>query len=334
MFVPRTSARSTTRGSPTAPTTSSPWSARRWSCCRLRRRGPAATLRPLLGAALDNALAHGDAALTGPIVRGDVNTVQGHLRDIIENAPATVPSYVALGRPPPTAPCSTAACSRSAPAASWPCSTTRWRAWVRPARPPYAAQEMSPKPVLASTRGELRLALSPWVPRRRQCRSDASRGVRPCCPGAHDGGPAPGSRRADGPRTTGGRPAGARGLGLRQPAAVRPGEDLDRYPRTLDADLEVCAEQGVDLVFAPAVDEVYPGSPAVTIDPVRWPRSGGEVPADPLRGCADVVAKLLGLMRPDVAVFGEKDYQQLLIAGWSRTGLGPRGGRRRDRARG
>ncbi len=59
---------------------------------------PAATLRPLLGAALDNALSHGDAALTGPIVRGDVNTVQAHLRDIIENAPATVPSYVALGK--------------------------------------------------------------------------------------------------------------------------------------------------------------------------------------------------------------------------------------------
>jgi predicted short-subunit dehydrogenase-like oxidoreductase (DUF2520 family) len=59
---------------------------------------PAATLRPLLGAALDNALAHGDAALTGPIVRGDVNTVQAHLRDIEENAPATVPSYVAMAK--------------------------------------------------------------------------------------------------------------------------------------------------------------------------------------------------------------------------------------------
>jgi len=59
---------------------------------------PAATLRPLLGAALDNALAHGDAALTGPIVRGDVQTVQGHLREILENAPATVPSYVAMAK--------------------------------------------------------------------------------------------------------------------------------------------------------------------------------------------------------------------------------------------
>ncbi len=59
---------------------------------------PAATLRPLLTAALDNALAHGDAALTGPIVRGDVGTVRAHLADIAANAPTTLPSYVALAR--------------------------------------------------------------------------------------------------------------------------------------------------------------------------------------------------------------------------------------------
>jgi predicted short-subunit dehydrogenase-like oxidoreductase (DUF2520 family) len=59
---------------------------------------PAATLRPLLSAALDNALASGDAALTGPIVRGDVRTVQAHLDDIAENAPATIPSYVAMAK--------------------------------------------------------------------------------------------------------------------------------------------------------------------------------------------------------------------------------------------
>jgi predicted short-subunit dehydrogenase-like oxidoreductase (DUF2520 family) len=57
---------------------------------------PAGTLRPLLDAALDNALAHGDAALTGPIVRGDVQTVAAHLKDIAANAPDTVPSYVAM----------------------------------------------------------------------------------------------------------------------------------------------------------------------------------------------------------------------------------------------
>ena len=59
---------------------------------------PAATLRPLLTAALDNALEHGDAALTGPIVRGDVNTVRAHLADIAAQAPTTLPSYLALAR--------------------------------------------------------------------------------------------------------------------------------------------------------------------------------------------------------------------------------------------
>lgn len=59
---------------------------------------PAGTLRPLLTAALDNALAHGDVALTGPIVRGDAGTVAAHLDDLAANAPQTVPSYVAMAR--------------------------------------------------------------------------------------------------------------------------------------------------------------------------------------------------------------------------------------------
>jgi predicted short-subunit dehydrogenase-like oxidoreductase (DUF2520 family) len=59
---------------------------------------PSAILRPLLVAALDNALAEGDAALTGPIVRGDVNTVRAHLAQISATAPDTLPSYVALAR--------------------------------------------------------------------------------------------------------------------------------------------------------------------------------------------------------------------------------------------
>jgi predicted short-subunit dehydrogenase-like oxidoreductase (DUF2520 family) len=59
---------------------------------------PAATLRPLLTAALDNALAEGDAALTGPIVRGDVNTVRAHVAEVAANAPDTLPSYLALAR--------------------------------------------------------------------------------------------------------------------------------------------------------------------------------------------------------------------------------------------
>lgn len=59
---------------------------------------PAGTLRPLLTAALDNALEHGDAALTGPIVRGDLGTVRAHLADLAANAPHTLPSYVAMAR--------------------------------------------------------------------------------------------------------------------------------------------------------------------------------------------------------------------------------------------
>ena len=59
---------------------------------------PAATLRPLLTAALDNALEHGEAALTGPIVRGDVETVRAHVADLAANAPQTLASYVTMAR--------------------------------------------------------------------------------------------------------------------------------------------------------------------------------------------------------------------------------------------
>jgi pantoate--beta-alanine ligase len=93
------------------------------------------------------------------------------------------------------------------------------------------------------------------------------------------------------------------------------GEDLDRYPRTFDADLEVCAAQGVDVVFAPAVDEVYPGGePQVTVEP--GPLASvleGAVRPTHFRGVLTVVAKLFGLVQPDLAVFGQKDYQQLVL---------------------
>lgn len=99
------------------------------------------------------------------------------------------------------------------------------------------------------------------------------------------------------------------------PLQFAPGEDLDRYPRTFEADLEICAQLGVDVVFAPAVDEVYPGgSPSVSVDPGPL-ASGLEGASRPthFHGVLTVVAKLFGLVRPDVAVFGEKDYQQLAL---------------------
>jgi pantoate--beta-alanine ligase len=101
------------------------------------------------------------------------------------------------------------------------------------------------------------------------------------------------------------------------------GEDLDRYPRTLDADLVICGEEGVDVVFAPSVDEMYPhGVPAADREPdgvtvVPAPALAeileGAVRPGHFRGVLTVVAKLLGLVKPDVAVFGQKDYQQLAL---------------------
>ncbi|MGH3332059.1 MAG: pantoate--beta-alanine ligase, partial [Nocardioidaceae bacterium] len=92
-------------------------------------------------------------------------------------------------------------------------------------------------------------------------------------------------------------------------------EDLSRYPRTLDADLDVCAAEGVDVVFAPSVDEVYPGGePQVTVEPGPLARIlEGESRPTHFRGVLTVVAKLFGLVRPDLAVFGQKDYQQLVL---------------------
>ncbi len=99
------------------------------------------------------------------------------------------------------------------------------------------------------------------------------------------------------------------------PLQFGPGEDLDRYPRTLDADLAACAAAGADIVFTPSVDEVYPGGePQVTVDPgpVAEILEGSSRPGH-FAGVLTVVAKLFGLVRPDVAVFGEKDYQQLTL---------------------
>ncbi len=99
------------------------------------------------------------------------------------------------------------------------------------------------------------------------------------------------------------------------PLQFGPNEDLARYPRTFDEDVALCAREGVDIVFAPTVDEVYPGGdPQVTVDP--GPLAGvleGKTRPGHYVGVLTVVAKLFGLVRPEVTVFGEKDYQQLAL---------------------
>src|SRR4051812_21536964 len=99
------------------------------------------------------------------------------------------------------------------------------------------------------------------------------------------------------------------------PTQFGPGEDFERYPRTWEADLAVLAAEGADVVFHPGVDDVYPaGSAGVTVDP--GPLGAvleGAIRPGHFAGVLTVVAKLFGLVRPDVAVFGEKDYQQLVL---------------------
>ncbi len=99
------------------------------------------------------------------------------------------------------------------------------------------------------------------------------------------------------------------------PTQFGPGEDFDRYPRTWDADLAALAEEGADVVFHPGVEEVYPPSAVgVTVDP--GPLGSvleGAVRPGHFAGVLTVVAKLFGMVRPDLALFGEKDYQQLTL---------------------
>ncbi len=93
------------------------------------------------------------------------------------------------------------------------------------------------------------------------------------------------------------------------------GEDLAAYPRDLGGDLEACQKEGVDVAFVPGADEMYPGgAPEVTVDPgpVGDRLEGASRPGH-FRGVCTVVAKLLGIVGPCRAYFGEKDAQQLFV---------------------
>ena len=163
---------------------------------------------------------------------------------------------------------------------------------------------MSPSPVLASTREELADALSPVR------RSGEPVALVPTMGALHDG-PAALLRSARERAASGAVVASV----FVNPLQFAPGEDLDRYPRTFVDDLVLCEKEGVDVVFAPSVDEVYPGGePLVTVEPggLATELEGGSRPGH-FRGVLTVVAKLFGLTRPDLAFFGEKDYQQLVL---------------------
>jgi len=98
------------------------------------------------------------------------------------------------------------------------------------------------------------------------------------------------------------------------PLQFGPSEDLDRYPRTFAGDLALCAEEGVALVFAPTTEVMYPAEARVTVDagPMGELLEGAHRPGH-FGGVLTVVTKLFNLVTPDVAVFGEKDAQQLAL---------------------
>lgn len=99
------------------------------------------------------------------------------------------------------------------------------------------------------------------------------------------------------------------------PTQFGPSEDLSRYPRTLEADLDLCASAGAGAVFDPEVSTIYPSGGLETyveVPGLSDRLEGGARPGH-FRGVATVVLKLLNIVGPDLAYFGEKDYQQLLV---------------------
>src|SRR5207253_4489230 len=99
------------------------------------------------------------------------------------------------------------------------------------------------------------------------------------------------------------------------PTQFGPKEDYTKYPRPIEEDLEKCEKAGVDFVFQPAADEIYPpGLPDIVVDlPGLSSVLEGKHRPGHFKGVCQVVAKLFNIVAPDVAVFGQKDFQQLRI---------------------
>ena len=98
------------------------------------------------------------------------------------------------------------------------------------------------------------------------------------------------------------------------PTQFGPSEDFSKYPRPLEDDLRLCRERGVDFVFMPGAESLYPPGfgTFVNVEPLSEMLEGACRPGH-FRGVATIVLKLLNLVQPDVAYFGRKDYQQQLL---------------------
>ncbi|GAA2760514.1 pantoate--beta-alanine ligase [Actinopolymorpha rutila] len=238
-----------------------------------------AALTPLLLSTAANWAGAGPAALTGPIARGDEETVRAHQAALAGLAPELLPAYTALA--------------------------DRTRAVAAVAA--YKNQGGTPvsTPKIVRTREELRAALAPAR------RAGTRIGLVPTMGFLHEG-------HASLLRAARERCDVVVMSLFVNPTQFGPNEDLAAYPRDEAADLAMAAAAGVDLVYAPAADHVYPPGFATTVE------VGGELTnvlcGDParrgaahFRGVTTVVAKLLNAVGPDVAFFGQKDAQQAIV---------------------
>jgi len=98
------------------------------------------------------------------------------------------------------------------------------------------------------------------------------------------------------------------------PAQFGVGEDFERYPKDLDRDSVIATDAGVDYLFAPSTAEMYPSGyqTYINVEKISLPLCGGSRPGH-FRGVTTVVAKLFGIIQPNLAIFGRKDYQQLAV---------------------
>lgn len=98
------------------------------------------------------------------------------------------------------------------------------------------------------------------------------------------------------------------------PTQFGPGEDFDRYPRPVEADMAACNDEGVDALFHPPVSQIYPGGSATTVAVARLTHGlcGAHRPGH-FDGVTTVVAKLFNIVQPDAAYFGQKDAQQAAV---------------------
>ena len=258
---------------------------------------PDRVLGPLLSTALDNALRSGDAALTGPVARGDAGTVAAHLRELRTETLDVLPAYVAMARA--TAERALAS-GRLAPTSGRGAAGGAVR---RPSRRRAGRRwrEVELTCTVAHTRAELD-----------QARAGLGRGpvaVVMTLGALHEG-------HATLIRRARERAAHVIVTIFLNPLQFGPGEDLSRYPRTIDSDLVICAPRGrrPGLRARRRTWSTPAASPASGSMPGLWARCSRGTPGPGhFDGVLTVVGKLLHLTGADLAYFGQKDAQQLLL---------------------